>query len=378
MIRRTFPSPLNELVEFFEATDGAQIPKWRLKAPKYKGTTQSAFAVRLSKARLLREFLRKQASFVCMYEDDVVLDDGFVETLRISLTEAPLGWDCIFLGGAHAQNPVGQGFLLQCRNTFNNHCVVFSRSGAAKVLSRLIKRPCRFAWSDREIANAIKDGGLNAYCLSKFAAHQRKTNSDNWGSSPNAVTLYDDSFSPWMSPDDAHVLFAAAKPGDTVVEWGSGGSTLLFAQRVGEAGKVVSVEYQKRWYDKVNLQLKKCRLNGRSSVIYEPPRPERQQDSAFQLMPKQMDRYVRSPISDGLVEGESVDVVFVDGRQRVRCALMAAKLLKTGGILMIHDFWCRAKYRSRLSELLSEFKYLFETPEKSGNDKQGLAVFSRR
>ncbi len=345
VIKRTFPESIADLVHFFDATDGSKIPDWKISSRKYAGATRSSYAVRLSKSLLLRKFLRQDLPYVCMYEDDVVLDGDFSKILNHAIQNVPSDWDCLFLGGSHECSPTGTGDFRRCRDTYNNHCLLFNRAGAAKVLSLLIKKPYRFGWSDREIAGAIKDGKLNGYCLAKFVAHQRRTSSDNFVNGHREVTIYNRKFSPWMLPDDAHVLYAAARPGDTVVEWGSSGSTLVFAQRVGDSGKVVSVEYQQGWFDKVNRQLQSHDLAHRANVIYEPPNPQREQDSPFQLLPKQMDGYVRSPVLKGGVQPGSVDVVFVDGRQRLRCALFAAKLLRSGGFLMIHDFWCRVASR---------------------------------
>ena len=47
------------------------------------------------------------------------------------------------------------------------------------------------------------------------------------------------------------------------------------------------------------------------------------------------------------VRGE-VDLVLVDGRFRVACALAGLARLAPGALVMVHDFWSRAAYRAPL------------------------------
>ena len=75
-------------------------------------------------------------------------------------------------------------------------------------------------------------------------------------------------------------------------------------------------------------------------------------------LPKELASYIAAPGEE--IDAGSVDLVFVDGRQRINCALAAAKLLKKGGYLMIHDFWPRFRYRARLPELRAHYDYLNE------------------
>ncbi|MFT6863860.1 MAG: hypothetical protein ACJAVK_002422 [Akkermansiaceae bacterium] len=89
-----------------------------------------------------------------------------------------------------------------------------------------------------------------------------------------------------------------------------------------------------------------------------------------------MIEYIKAPHKH-LKNGEA-DLIFVDGRERIDCALASAKLLQDGGLLMIHDFWPRTRYRDRLPELLGVYDYLFETPGGEGESLQGMAVFQKK
>jgi len=44
------------------------------------------------------------------------------------------------------------------------------------------------------------------------------------------------------------------------------------------------------------------------------------------------------------LDDNQFDVILVDGRDRVRCALQSIPKLKKNGIMLIHDFWNREKY----------------------------------
>ncbi len=377
VLNRTLPKAVAGVLEYFEAVDAASIPKTKRLRNNVGNMTRSSYAVRLTKALMLRKFLELNHDYLCVYEDDVILLEHFESVLEAALLDAPKEWDCFFMGGAHEVAPEGSGEILQCRNTFDNHCVVYSQEGAQKVLSLLTRMPKRSVWSDREIAAAMADGGLVALCPRKFPAWQRGNRSDNAGDRSAGPTLYPKEFRPFMHSDDAHVLFASVQEGDRVLEWGSGGSTLILASRVGDSGHVVSVEHQERWFTSTQHNLRQHGLSSRVTLHHSPPVPDRQEDSPWMYLPRQMDEYVNVPIAQAHIESASVDVVLVDGRERIRCAMLAAELLKSGGLLLIHDFWSRQRYRDHLADLLRFYRYLFETPQSKTGDKQGLAVFVR-
>ncbi len=139
--------------------------------------------------------------------------------------------------------------------------------------------------------------------------------------------------------------------------------------------RLVTIEHQRNWYFKVQGLLVQHSFT--VDNVLQEPRPLRRGDGATRrYLPGQMDEYVRAP--HALVKDGEADLLFVDGRERIRCALDSAKLLRPGGLLMIHDFWSRARYRASLAELLVCYDYLFETPERRGDDPQGMAVFAKK
>jgi predicted O-methyltransferase YrrM len=106
-----------------------------------------------------------------------------------------------------------------------------------------------------------------------------------------------------------------------VFEFGGGGSTLWFADRVGE---VVTVEHDDDWFRALNEA-----VSGRDNcqVLY------RAADDDFT-------EYVGAiaDFADGYF-----DVVLVDGRNRIRCLRSAMGKVRPGGLLILDDS-DRARY----------------------------------
>jgi hypothetical protein len=366
-MEQTLPSVCNHPISFFEAVDGETIPEWKLQRFPVD-TTRSSYAVRLTKRLILRKFLKSQDQLLLFLEDDVVVNDGFQKAVQEAIE---IDRDLVFLGGMHQSPPEGEGTWRRCVQTFNNHALLFSRAGAKKVLSILGRWTT--GWSDRELEKAIFEGEIEAWCSHPWVAFQRDTLSDNYGNC-NCVPLAETS-QPWMLPDDLAVLDAAARTSKVVIEYGSGESTVHLASRLSDGGTLISIEHNLEWHEIVRERLDAENLPI-PHLLLRPPRPFREQDSPWRYLPSQLDSYVEAP--GNILEDESVDLVFVDGRERIRCALFAARILKPGGLLMIHDFWSRHRYRAAMADLLKRYDYLFDTPGSDDSDHQGMAVFRRK
>ena len=119
---------------------------------------------------------------------------------------------------------------------------------------------------------------------------------------------------PWLTSHMVSVLTSWLKPDDIGLEWGSGRSTIWFAEKVK---KLTSVEHDESWYRGVTTQLKQRKL---SNVDYQLCPDEREYVSvAEKLAPK------------------SLDFCLVDGVVRDQCAVAAIPKLKPGGILIIDN-----------------------------------------
>lgn len=115
---------------------------------------------------------------------------------------------------------------------------------------------------------------------------------------------------PWMNYAVIAFLEDRLNNHMTLFEYGSGNSTLFFAEHVG---RVVSVECDKSWHDYVKESLP-------SNV-------------KLLLAPKGGDEYVQ------IIEkqDEKYDVVIVDAEDRVACMTYADRCLSDAGVLLLDD-----------------------------------------
>lgn len=147
---------------------------------------------------------------------------------------------------------------------------------------------------------------------------------------------------PWISYPAIAWLRRKIRPGDTVFEWGSGGSTLFFADR---ARAVVSVEHDPEWHRLVENALEAEALTNVDLILVEPS-PEPLPADAREDVPqgyastspeyqgRQFFAYCTKIHETG---NEPFDIVFVDGRARGSCVYEAISWVKPGGWLIVDD-----------------------------------------
>jgi len=127
---------------------------------------------------------------------------------------------------------------------------------------------------------------------------------------------------PWIAPAAVEFLEGYLKTTDQMLEFGSGRSTLWFAERVGH---ITSVEHNPDWHSQISF---KIGGKGLSNISYF-------------LHPKQADS-VPASHSDYVLVTQSIppsslDVVLVDGINRAQCVLKSLSLIVDGGILVIDN-----------------------------------------
>lgn len=110
------------------------------------------------------------------------------------------------------------------------------------------------------------------------------------------------------------ILESWLKPTDWGFEWGSGRSTIWFAERVRS---LVSVEHNPGWYGRISTQLK---AKGLGNVEYH--------------LCEDAQDYSRLA---GKFPSEGFDFCLVDGETRDDCALEAISLVKPGGIVIVDN-----------------------------------------
>lgn len=110
-----------------------------------------------------------------------------------------------------------------------------------------------------------------------------------------------------------HTLDSLLSVGECL-EWGSGGSTLEFPSHIASRPyRYLSMEHSEDWFQRVSKAT--AHLNVQVK-LFTP-----------------MDYYVSYPLS----VGRRFNFVFVDGRCRRRCLIVASKLLAVGGVVVLHD-----------------------------------------
>lgn len=77
---------------------------------------------------------------------------------------------------------------------------------------------------------------------------------------------------PWIVPEATIFLKGLLTKDMSVLEFGSGGSTIFFARRTKN---VVSYENNIEWYDAVKLILKRRKINNVNLILYNPRRIRR-------------------------------------------------------------------------------------------------------
>ena len=116
---------------------------------------------------------------------------------------------------------------------------------------------------------------------------------------------------PWVTYSFIDFIADRINKEHTVFEFGSGNSTFYYAQR---AQKVVSVEHDKAWFDKISSS-----TPANSEMIF----CELQKNGDYSKMPESL--------------GSKFDIIIVDGRDRVNCCLHSLGALSEQGVVVLDD-----------------------------------------
>lgn len=158
---------------------------------------------------------------------------------------------------------------------------------------------------------------------------------------------------PWINYEAQIYLNALVKPGMKVFEWGSGGSTLFWADHCEQ---VISVEHDRQWYKILSEILAS---EGEKNVVYRNVLPEETEES--------LNYRIHIDFASGSINGyqwvnyvrqiaefpdEYFDIILVDGRARNACIFNALPKLKKNGFLIVDN--SERKYYTK------EFKAIFD------------------
>lgn len=369
-VTQSAPPELLDKIKFVEAIDGRLIRRSRL--AKWK-IAPSAYAINLCKRLALRAFLRSDDDALLILEDDVCFEPGFLPEMHRLLAQVPGDWGMLFLGGGHLK-PVQQTEvpgLVRCGRVHYNHAWIIHRRCARTLIHALSKKPFAHPCSDQTIGALQQQ--IPTYAASKWIAFQRRGLSDNgFGVLHRPMRPLSEKMRPWMHDDEIAVLQCAIKPGMRVLEWGSGGSTLLAAQCVGKQGWMDSIEHEQDYAQKVTDALRQEAVDSWTKIHVVPP--DFGSGHISSARPRQFCHYTRKALELG--DSAEFDACIIDGRNRIACALTAARVLRPGGHLFFHDFAAadRSRYREWLPELLNYYELLFEIT----HTPQTMSVFRRR
>jgi hypothetical protein len=129
----------------------------------------------------------------------------------------------------------------------------------------------------------------------------------------------------WMHDKEKAVIEKYLNPNVTMMEWGSGGSTVEFSKQVK---KYYSVEHNYEWYNEV-----KQAIPPNVTLFYKPSTelPTNYSQAEYRHYSEYLDVVYQI--------GDKFDVVLIDGRARRLCALKVVPYLNPDAIVIIHD-WC--------------------------------------
>ncbi|MBE7179353.1 MAG: FkbM family methyltransferase [Mucilaginibacter polytrichastri] len=116
---------------------------------------------------------------------------------------------------------------------------------------------------------------------------------------------------PWVTYSFIDFIKNRVQKEHTIFEFGSGNSTLFYAKL---AGKVVAVEHDKPWFDRISKD-----KPANAEMIFS----ELEKDG----------KYCRTPLS----LPEKFDIIIVDGRDRVNCCKQSLGALTDRGVVVLDD-----------------------------------------
>ncbi|MGQ9643698.1 MAG: FkbM family methyltransferase, partial [Ignavibacterium sp.] len=132
---------------------------------------------------------------------------------------------------------------------------------------------------------------------------------------------------PWFTYPAIDFLKERLDKNMTVFEYGSGNSTLFFAQRVKE---IISVETNKQWYEKIKSKMP----SNAKIILYE-------NDKSDISYSKVIDSF-----------NKKYDIIIIDAIERNEVLMNATHFLNESGVIIL-DNSDRIEYQNSISELIS-------------------------
>jgi glycosyltransferase involved in cell wall biosynthesis len=156
----------------------------------------------------------------------------------------------------------------------------------------------------------------------------------------------------WMDEREKKLITKHFSPEKTMLEWGSGGSTIEFSQNLK---KYYSIEHDEEWYNKVNDEI----INlGYTNVNYNFVAQNVLNNDGRQSEYHHFKDYI--DVVDKF--NTKFDIVLIDGRARRLCAKKIIPYLNPGAIVIIHD-WCERNVYHCVTDYYDVFEYVNDTEQ---------------
>jgi len=146
--------------------------------------------------------------------------------------------------------------------------------------------------------------------------------------------------SPWLAQGATIFLDQYLTKEMRVLEYGSGYSTIYFANRVDS---VVSFEHYKEWYDRISKEFAALKLTNIDYQFVPPNDPATFSEERFRTAHPELKGFELSRRFSDYFEGinsypdESFDLILIDGRARVETFFNAFPKLKKGGLAILDN-----------------------------------------
>jgi len=131
-------------------------------------------------------------------------------------------------------------------------------------------------------------------------------------------------------------------PQDIMLEYGSGGSTLLFSKYVQSYN---SVEHDKDWYEKIKPLVSENTTLVHANCYYKNNNVHCDYNSE-----EERDKWRSYYEGVKLLKKNYYNKVFIDGRARAYCALEVIKYIDDQSLVFIHDYVGRAYYHNLVEQ----------------------------
>lgn len=141
---------------------------------------------------------------------------------------------------------------------------------------------------------------------------------------------------PWMNYAAINWLDGYLTSVMDVFEWGSGGSTFYFSQKVNN---LISVEHDHNWYKKVRQKLRDEKTNNIKYFICPPSRFIQKTSNYYMSSDENYKNKTFDDYCEKILEysDNSFDLIVIDGRARPGCAINSLNKVKEGGYILLDN-----------------------------------------